>query len=236
MDKELRVRSVFNSIDGEANGFGGAGDLTTFIRLQGCNLRCLFCDTTYSNEIDDPTAEVMAIEDITEWPDLLEKVTITGGEPLLQDGTADLIIALLEEGHKVSVETNGSMLLPDIRTLPSHLPHKQLRWIVDYKLPASGVEKHMNPKVFEQMRKCDVLKFVISNYAEFYIARELVMEHPEWKAKMVFSPAVEDQYHFYEGWPKQLAELMVMDAKELGDIQYSLQVHKVLWPYATTEK
>jgi len=224
---KLYVQAIFNSLDGEVNGFQGSGQLCTFIRLKGCNLTCKYCDTNYAQKVKDD-AET-SIDDILSWPDMLEKVTITGGEPLLQKGTEVLIYKLLQKGVKVTVETNGTF--PIFNTPEDY----NLRFVVDYKLPSSGMEDKMKSEVFIELRSCDVVKFVIADFADYYIARGLAT-NKEWsKAKRVFSPAVVDQ-HDYTGWPAILAQMMIQDAKILGDVQYSLQVHKVLWPDAKVER
>lgn len=225
----LDVESIFNSIDGEANGFFGAGQLTTFIRLRGCNLRCTYCDTLYAQE---PGEKIMTIQDIVEHPNLLNKVTITGGEPLLQSDCPKLIWDLIKAGKKVSVETNGSIIPPPFC---GPLRESSLRYIVDYKLPSSGMEKEMWPSALVDLRKYDIIKFVIGDMHDYYIARGLIHDNPDWKAIKVFSPAIEDEKN-YTGWAQQLADQMVQDADTVGEIHYSLQIHKVLWPNSLVEK
>jgi 7-carboxy-7-deazaguanine synthase len=230
---KLNVQAIFNSLDGEVNGFNGAGELCTFIRLKGCPLRCRFCDTQYAQE-EFPLNE-MEISDILNFSNLLDKVTITGGEPLFQkDGCKELIEKLASLGKRITVETNGSMALPFTRVDRISFS-KNVRFVVDYKLPSSGVEEKMLAGLFESLLETDVIKFVISDYNDYYIARGLVVGNTDWKARKVFSPAITDQKD-YTGWPSTLAQMLIDDANMLGVVQYSLQVHKVLFPNATCER
>ena len=224
----LYIQAIFNAIDGEANGFKGLGELSTFIRLKGCNLKCVYCDTRYAQNVEENDKKI-CIKDILAWPDMLNKITITGGEPLIQEEVEVLVYTLLGEGKRVSVETNGTQHVfgaPD---------DYNLRFVVDYKLPSSGMEDKMVSEVFSSLRSCDVIKFVIADFDDYYIARGLVAASGWSNAKKVFSPAIEDQDN-YTGWPATLAQIMINDAKMLGNTQYSLQLHKILWPNAKFER
>jgi 7-carboxy-7-deazaguanine synthase len=230
---KLNIQSIFNSLDGEVNGFYGAGELCTFIRLRGCPLQCRYCDTQYAQGFS--LLNEMEISDILTFPNLLNKVTITGGEPLFQkDGCKELIEKLSILGKRITIETNGSIALPFSRVDRISFS-KNVRFVVDYKLPSSGVEEKMLAGLFEFLLETDVIKFVISDYHDYYIARGLVVGNTGWKARKVFSPAIEDQKD-YTGWPSTLAQMLIDDANVLGDVQYSLQIHKVLFPNATCER
>lgn len=228
----LNIQAIFDSIDGEVNGFNGAGELCTFIRLRGCNLRCEFCDTKYAQ--DQKAKELKSVEDILKL-NILPKVTITGGEPLIQEETTQLVLGLLDRKHRVSIETNGSLSVS--HDLFNHMLAKEnLRLIVDYKLPSSKMEDQMRAMTFFQLRDCDVIKFVIDGINDFYIARGLVLANRDtWKARKVFSPAIKYP-DIFTGWPKALAEMMIDEAHMIPDVSYSLQIHKVLWPGATHER
>lgn len=239
----LFVESIFNSIDGEVNGFLGAGQLCTFIRLKGCNLRCSYCDTKYAQEPGEGEEGKIDVDDIVNHPDMLNKVTITGGEPLIQKNVSFLIGTFLAHGKFITIETNGSILIPSFEDVGSsmltdllvNLWKSNLRFVVDYKLPSSGVEHEMKATIFNSLRFCDVVKFVIANFDDYYVARSLATCEGWSKARMVFSPAIEDQ-NDYTGWPATLAQMMITDAKMLGDVQFSLQNHKILWPNSQVER
>lgn len=258
MNNKLNVQSIFDSIDGEFNGFNGAGQLTTFIRLKGCNLRCDYCDTKYAQE--SKSENWMTIDEIVEQIHF-PKVTITGGEPLLQIRALALLLArLLGLKYKVTVETNGSIEpfywrygyeFNWVWSTDSNLT-ENLRYVVDFKLPSSGMAKHMKSEVFNSLRAVDVIKFVISDEEDYNYAKMLIQEHLTWVAKKVFSPAVDTSsyaklvdtelgfgYPVHVGlgvntsWPRQLAEMMI---KDKVDAQFSLQLHKILWPGAKEER
>ena len=240
MTNKLNVQVIFKSIDGESNGFEGAGQLTTFIRLKGCNLSCKYCDTKYAQNPEP--ANWMTVEEIVKEVGNATKITITGGEPLLQES---LIINLLQKmiDCQITIETNGSIepsgFLVDSKVFPL------VRIVMDYKLPSSGVEESMQPLFFEKLRSTDIIKFVISSsfkQIDYKRALEVIEIYPEWRARKVFSPAVrviwekevwERVPRMRTSWPRQLAEKMIRDKV---DAQFSLQIHKVLWPGAKEER
>jgi len=231
MDR-LNVQAIFKSIDGEVNGFRGAGELTTFIRLKGCNLQCHFCDTPYAQ--DSKPENWMTVDEILEKVDVGTKVTISGGEPLCQD-IGPLLVRLLEQSRFISVETNGSLLdrssLTAVRTSKRTRNWENVRWIVDYKLPSSGMERFMVFAAFNALQKIDVIKFVIANEIDYQRALEIRRLFPSWRARKVFSPVISK---LDTNWPTELAEMMIRD--NLYDVQYSLQIHKVIWPNARQER
>jgi len=244
MTSRLNVQAIFDSIDGEENGFQGAGELTTFIRLKGCPLRCRWCDTKYAQE--SKPENWMTVEEICEQVHF-EKITLTGGDPLLQkDNLIPLIRCLLDRGLKITIETNGSIDIPE-EFFGTFL--NKLRLVVDFKLPSSDMMKHMKTSVFESLRPEDVIKFVISDEYDYKYALTVIDQNPSWIARKVFSPAViiekarsrkinaEERIgtsaHVNMSWPRQLVEMMIRDRV---DAQFSLQIHKVLWPGAEEER
>lgn len=244
MNSKLNVQAIFDSIDGEVNGFEGAGQLTTFIRLKGCNLRCQYCDTKYAQ--DSEPENLMKVEDILQRVHF-EKVTITGGEPLLAgDNLISLVRCLLDKGSKITIETNGSVALP--KEFYSAFLHR-LRFVVDYKTPSSNMDGMMNDQIFQSLRATDVIKFVISDEEDYWFAKEMISSHPSWVARKVFSPVMGITWGKYTAcssgaprksdprvdmtWPQQLAEMMIRDKV---DAQFGLQIHKVLWPDACEER
>jgi len=110
--------------------------------------------------------------------------------------------------------------------------YNSLRYIVDYKLPSSGMENFMKEEVFVSLANMDVIKFVIADQVDYDIAKNLVQSKKEWHTRKVFSPAFTDNTKIFTGWPRELAEKMLEDSGVLQDVQYSLQLHKVLWPEA----
>jgi 7-carboxy-7-deazaguanine synthase len=214
----LMVYSIFKSIDGECNS-AGQGALTIFIRLAGCNLRCQYpCDTQYSFNVD-PFMK-MTIPSILEKVRSMgiRKVTITGGEPLLQmDSLLDLIMALKHEGYQISIETNGS--LPWGRLIAANVDCI----VADYKLPTSGMEdKMIGEENFAALGKSDFVKFVIMSRKDFNRA---IMIHRRLKlagciATFAFSPV--------HGVLSPVLLLKWMMKSKLDGGILNIQLHKIL--------
>lgn len=215
----LNINEIFNSLDGEVNAFDGIGQPTTFIRLQGCNLNCAWCDTKYAQLPYSTISAVMSIEQIVQNKLLRKKITITGGEPLLQPKVWDLMEALRAKGYMITLETNGSIVPPKEFSSSSLM----VRWVVDYKMPSSGMEKHMKPEIFERLNSWDVVKFVVKDMMEYRAAKVLL---PKCRAKRVVSPLLPDTCPGAEvpGWAHTLAQQVAED----GEMHFSLQLHKVL--------
>lgn len=146
----MKVFEVFSSIDGEINGFFGIGQYATFIRLAGCNLTCPYCDVADAQRTEkssDYTPEQLYDVVVTG----IRKVTITGGEPLLQTGEVQELISLLEQQEIcTTIETNG--------TQPLLLKRQSLftRYVVDWKLDYPPMDD-----VLTNLTSLDVLKIVI---------------------------------------------------------------------------
>ncbi|HLA36963.1 MAG TPA: radical SAM protein [Candidatus Brocadiales bacterium] len=211
---KLRVNEIFKSIQGESTY---AGLPCSFIRLTGCNLRCSYCDTTYAFEkgID------MSIEEILADMGLLgcNLVEITGGEPLLQEGTGGLVKSLLGEGYKVLVETNGSL---DIDVLPEGTIR-----IVDVKCPGSGMSERMDWKNMERLRPTDEVKFVLSSQEDYTWARGIIDKYALLdKSKVLMGVA------YGKLDPRPLAEWILQDGLE---VRLQLQLHRYIWPPGTQE-
>jgi len=143
------VSEIFVSIQGEGDVIGTPSN---FIRLAGCHLRCIWCDTKYSWHKFD--GKLMSIEEILKNINVnIKFTTITGGEPLLQD-IYPLAKTLKDLDHKVLVETSGTIK-----------PDERLRKVVDIfsvspKLTNSGYKIAYN---FKDDDWATYYKFVIVN-------------------------------------------------------------------------
>jgi len=163
----MRVHSIFDSIDGEIT-CRHQGRMTTFIRLQGCNLRCNWCDTKAAQKQRDDHSKLlgkeMSVDDILEkvgvkgW----EGVTITGGEPLMQVyELCELVEELNEGGRIVSIETNGTF------EIPPEIASKCCI-VMDMKMPSSG---HYHPDHIKNVFGAHIAKFVIDSTADYDVAK-----------------------------------------------------------------
>ena len=163
---KVDIAEMFVSIQGEST-FAGLGCF--FIRLAGCNLRCLYCDTPEALEAGQQEVEVASVVQCA-CDSRVPLVEITGGEPLLQSGLSELARALVSlPGKQVLIETNGSQ---DI----SRIPEGAIA-IVDVKCPGSGAGESFDFENLERLRADDELKFVLMSREDYEWAREFVIGH-----------------------------------------------------------
>ncbi len=210
----IPIIEIFNSLEGEGRR---SGKLCTFIRTAGCNLRCSYCDTKYSFDIQN--APQLSVEEIFSRVQLLgcKMVTITGGEPLLHEEVCnELIPLLLEEGYDVNIETNGSIFINKVdRGLRS-----SLMFTIDWKCPSSGANDKMLESNLLLARPCDVIKFVVGS-KEDLIEMERIYRNYETLAQFYVSPV-------FEQIPLQDIVQFLKD-KKLYDITMQIQIHKIIW-------
>ncbi len=207
----LRVTEIFHSIQGESSRVGLP---CVFIRLTGCNLRCSYCDTAYAwtGGSDWPLERI--VERTQSFGCAL--VEITGGEPLAQEETPSLAGRLIDTGHTVLVETNGSL---DISRLPAAAVK-----IMDVKCPGSGESAKTVWQNLDRLGPEDEVKFVISDSADYVWAKEVIRgKGLESRARVLLSPA------------HGRMDLALLAEWVLGDrLNVRLQVpfHKIIWPEA----
>lgn len=161
----MKIHSIFPSINGEVS-FLEQGSLCTFIRLQGCNLKCSYCDTKKSQNSNG--GETLSIRNVLKQVKSFKStnITITGGEPLLQqESLGDLLCVLSPKGYTISIETNGSYKIPNWHSYVDS-------WIADWKTPSSGMRKFMNYENFTFLNHNDYVKFVVSDKEDFEDARK----------------------------------------------------------------
>jgi len=162
-ERTLAVTEIFHSIQGESTW---AGAPCTFVRLTGCPLRCVWCDTAYAfhggerMSLDSIVAEVQARSS--------QLVEITGGEPLAQPATGELAEKLLDAGYTVLVETSGAI---DVSTLDARV-HK----IMDLKCPGSGESDRNLWGNLQHLTERDEIKFVVNDRADYEWARATIRE------------------------------------------------------------
>jgi 7-carboxy-7-deazaguanine synthase len=215
----MQIISIFSSIDGEVNAFH-AGRQTVFVRTASCNCRCTYCDTEYSFgsgmflTVDDVVSQIMLFK--------AKKVTITGGEPLLQLSDVSLLIEkLLDLDYLVSVETNGSFAPP-----PHLLKKNKVSWVMDYKLASSKMEGLMVISNFTGLSEKDYVKFLIMNETD--LKRALEIQHIIKTA--VGSPNVNFAYSpVHKVMPPEKLVALLEEHGE-GTEVLNLQLHKLIWP------
>jgi len=206
----LKINEIFYSIQGESLY---AGLPCIFIRLTGCNLRCLYCDTQYAYEEGSVVTIREIIDTLSQYACKL--VEITGGEPLCQSATPMLITKLIEKGYIVLLETNGSK---DIR-----LADPKCIKIVDIKCPASGESENNDLENLNRLTENDQLKFVISDRDDYEYAKNIICStwnHP-FQVPILFSAVHPVLDHAL------LAKWILNDNL---NVRLQIQLHKILWP------
>lgn len=206
----------FLSVDGEGPT---AGRLAAFVRFQGCNLRCSWCDTTYSFEQENVTAYRTA-EEI--YKIIKESgascVTLTGGEPLLQPEIGSLLKILNEDDSLLThIETNGSV---DITPFVEEFPN--LCFIVDYKLEGSNMTAQMNKNNLTAVRPVDTYKFVVSSLKDLQQATDVIRKNRLCERTQVFFSPVLGKIE-----PAEIVEFM--KTERLDKVRLQLQLHKIIW-------
>ena len=204
----LRISEIFTSIQGETTF---AGWPSTFVRLSGCNLRCRWCDTRYALEGGEEWERGRILEAVAGGPHL---VTVTGGEPLCQAETPDLVRELLDGGRQVIVETNGSLSVERLDT--------RAHRIVDLKPPSSGCTDRILWSNLDLLSERDEIKIVVADEGDFAWARNLLAGDPRLGRLTVnLSPA--------RG--RMPASVLADKILSAGlRVRLNCQLHKILWP------
>jgi 7-carboxy-7-deazaguanine synthase len=157
----LKICEIFTSVQGESSY---AGMPCAFVRLMGCNLRCSYCDTTFAYDEGIELSEEDILTKIRHAG--IGLVEITGGEPLLQKEIYPFIKRLIEEGHEVLVETNGSLSTKDI--------DRRAVVILDIKTPGSGMSDRMDFSNLNEIKKDDEVKFVITGRDDYEWTKDII--------------------------------------------------------------
>ena len=207
----LRVSEIFFSLQGEASRVGLP---TVFVRLTGCPLRCVYCDTDYAFSGGETQTLAAILARVQAFP--TRHVTVTGGEPLAQRACTDLLTLLCDAGLDVSLETSGAL---DIAAVDPRAAR-----IVDLKTPASGEVARNLWSNIGHLTPRDELKFVLAGAEDYAWAVEQIHQHGlAERCPLLFSP-VQGQLS-----PTQLADWILRDGLP---VRLQVQLHKLLWTEA----
>jgi len=208
-DASLRITEIFYSLQGEARTVGLP---TVFVRLTGCPLRCVYCDTEYAFHGGQQYSLQEVVEQVASFQP--RYVTVTGGEPLAQPNCLPLLSALCDEGYEVSLETSGAMAIGDV--------DPRVVTVLDLKTPASGEVARNDYGNMPLLKPADQVKFVICDRADYEWSRFKVDEYQlaERVSDVLFSPS------FGQQDATELAEWILADNLP---VRLQLQLHKLLW-------
>jgi len=206
--ERLKITEIFLSIQGEAAEVGWP---TVFVRLTGCPLRCAYCDTAYAfhggrwMSFDELLAGVEAYG--------VQRVCVTGGEPLAQRNCAAFLTRLCDAGYRVSLETSGALDLSNV--------DPRVVKVMDLKTPGSGESGRNMMENLANLGPADVIKFVICDRPDYDWARALVEggSLPSGR-EIFFSPSWEQL------GARELAEWVLADRLP---VRVQVQLHKILW-------
>ena len=214
----LKLTEIFYSLQGEALT---AGLPTIFIRLTGCPLRCVYCDTEYAFTggerlgLDEIMAHVHAFN--------CKRICLTGGEPLAQPNAIALMTLLLSQNYEISLETAGALSVADVPVAVSK--------VMDIKTPSSGeCDKNLWGNI-DYLTPHDQLKFVIMNRADYDWSKQILAQYQlDKKVDTVwFSPMFNvyaDRSPEVPSLATELAEWILADALP---VRFQLQLHKIIW-------
>lgn len=215
----LRVTEIFYSLQGEALT---SGLPTIFVRLTGCPLRCVYCDTEYAFSGGERQSLEAIMATIQSFP--CKRICLTGGEPLAQPNAIELMKRLLAEDYEISLETAGALSVENVPVAVSK--------VMDLKTPSSGEADKNLWSNLNYLTPHDQLKFVIMNREDYEWSKAKLLEHKLDKVvgTVWFSPMfnVDDNDNSPDVplLARELAEWMLADALP---VRFQLQLHKIIW-------
>lgn len=209
----MQVIEKFVSINGEGLK---QGELALFLRFKGCNLRCSYCDTKYS--FINPEYSEESIDEIIKYVEdsKINNITLTGGEPLIQDDINELMKVLSSKGYHVEIETNGSI------DISNFINNDNISYTLDYKLPTSLMENKMNVDNYKYINKKDSVKFVCGDYNDLLKMKEIINKYDLINiTNCIVSPV------FNVIKLGDIVQFLIDN--NLNGVRMQLQIHKVIW-------
>ena len=208
----LEVTEIYKSVQGESTYMGLP---CIFIRLTGCNLRCVWCDTTHAFHDGEKLSILQIIDKVKSYD--IKLVEITGGEPLLQKEVFPLMESLLKNEFKVMLETSGSLAI-------NNVPAKVIK-IIDLKCPGSGEENKNLWENLNHLTPTDEIKFVIADKADYEWSKKVLQDYElDKKVPVLFSPVFEKL---------KLKDLTEWILEDNLPVRIHTQLHKYIWDQKT---
>lgn len=216
-NSKFKVVEIFASIEGEGSR---AGYPCTFVRLYGCNLHCSYCDSRYACDGDEYTEmdSYEILQKVSSYK--LSRVTLTGGEPLLDPQVYSLIKLLSISNYEINIETNGSILLENVDYIRYRSHKDNIMITMDWKSISSGMSDKMIEENLNLLRNTDVLKFVVGTQEDLEHMKMLLITH-HIAANVFVSPV------FGKIDPKEIVEFLVEN--HMNNARIQLQLHKFIW-------
>lgn len=213
---KFKVVEKFISINGEGRC---AGELAAFIRFAGCNLNCSYCDTRWANEENAPY-EILSEEEIYAYikEQDVRNVTLTGGEPLIQENIGRLIKLLSRDKDlRIEIETNGAVALKDFIDIGENVT-----FTLDYKLPGSKMNHKMVMGNYDLLRANDTVKFVVSDIEDLDKARDIIEKYNLTEKVVCYLSS-----SFGVIKPEDIVNYMMEN--HMNKVRLQLQMHKYIW-------
>ena len=208
----LDVTEIYKSIQGESTHMGLP---CVFVRLTGCNLRCVWCDTTHAFYDGKKFSVGQILDRVKSYG--INLVEITGGEPLLQKEVFPLMESLLKSKFQVMLETSGSLSIKNV-------PVEVIK-IIDLKCPESGEEKQNLWDNLNYLAPTDEIKFVIADRADYEWSKAVLQNYKlDKKVQILFSPVFERL---------KLKDLTEWILKDNLSVRIHTQLHKYIWDQKT---
>ncbi len=209
-ERSLRITEIFLSIQGESSH---AGRPCAFVRLTGCPMRCVWCDSEYTFTGGERISYEAIFARLDEFACPL--VEVTGGEPLAQKNVFPFVTGLCDRGYEVLIETGGYLSTENV--------DPRAKIILDVKCPASGeAERNHWPNLERLREEADEVKFVVADIADWEFARGIIRRYDlETRAKEILISPVHG--------PANLAEIAEAVSSSGLKVRLNLQLHKYIW-------
>ena len=204
----LEVTEIYKSVQGESTYTGLP---CVFVRLTGCNLRCVWCDTTHAFHNGGNLSINQIVDQVKSYG--INLVEITGGEPLLQKEVFPLMESLLINKFQVMLETSGSLSIKNV-------PKKVIK-ILDLKCPGSGEENKNLWENLNHLASTDEIKFVIADKVDYEWSKKVLQDYKlDQKIQILFSPVFEKL---------KLKDLTEWILEDNLPVRLHTQLHKYIW-------